>query len=155
MWWWKKERRHPSLNDVAYLLCTYDLKYFYYYLLGKYVLCSRWPGHFFDGWKSYPLVAPQEFFELALHHRPLLWERLYIITSYLLKHAAPQIRSFSCKPLPRKGPFCFNAYSHLYLCTAASWLGSSVIADQIQFAISNLENFQVFLIAFCKHSFGY
>ena len=34
-------------------------------------------------------------------------------------------------------------------------LAGSVIADQIQFAISNLENFQVFLIAFCKHSFGY
>ena len=122
-------------------------------------MCSRWPGHFL-WWLLEKLStscgSPRIFWTTSSSSSALIVRTfLYIITSYLLKHAAPQIRSFSCKPLPRKGPFCFNAYSHLYLCAAASWLGSSVIADQIQFAISNLENFQVFLIAFCKHSFGY
>ena len=139
-----------------YLLCTYDLKYYFYLLLGKYVQqMTRAFSLMAAGKAIHFLWLPKNFLNSSSSSALIVRTFLYIITSYLLKHAAPQIRSFSCKPLPRKGPFCFNAYSHLQLCAAASWLGSSVIADQIQFAISNLENFQVFLIAFCKHSFGY
>ena len=80
-------------------------------------MCSRWPGHFL-WWLLEKLStscgSPRIFWTTSSSSSALIVRMfLYIITSYLLKHAAPQIRSFSCKPLPRKGPFCFNAYSHL------------------------------------------